>query len=131
MNHFITQGMTTSDPMGIFMSKFFALFGEYEAAMLDERRRAGIARARAEGKHMGRPPDMSYDDDIRSIIANTEGWTISSVSRTLGKSRTFVRNALTRMGLDWTMDAKEIILKNQQDYEKRVSQRPPSIGVKK
>ena len=32
------------------------VFAEFEAAMIRERTRAGLARARAQGKRLGRPP---------------------------------------------------------------------------
>src|SRR5438046_6076648 len=45
------QGLDTTTPAGK------AMFAEFERAMIQERVRAGLARARGEGKHLGRPPN--------------------------------------------------------------------------
>jgi DNA invertase Pin-like site-specific DNA recombinase len=37
------------------MFQMLSVFAEFERAMIQERVRAGLARARAEGKHLGRP----------------------------------------------------------------------------
>lgn len=34
------------------------VFAEFERAMIQERIRAGLARARSEGKRLGRPPNL-------------------------------------------------------------------------
>jgi DNA invertase Pin-like site-specific DNA recombinase len=50
------QGLDSSTPSGRAMFQMCGVFAEYERAILQERVRAGMARAKAAGKHVGRPP---------------------------------------------------------------------------
>ena len=49
------QGLDTSTPSGRAMFQMLGVFAEFERAMIQERVRAGLARARAQGKRLGRP----------------------------------------------------------------------------
>ena len=49
------QGLDTTTPSGKAMFQMLGVFAEFERAMIQERVRAGLARARAEGKRLGRP----------------------------------------------------------------------------
>jgi DNA invertase Pin-like site-specific DNA recombinase len=49
------QGLDTTTPSGKAMFQMLGVFAEFERAMIQERVRAGLARARAEGKQLGRP----------------------------------------------------------------------------
>ncbi len=49
------QGLDTSTPAGRAMFQMLGVFAEFERAMIQERVRAGLARARAQGKRLGRP----------------------------------------------------------------------------
>jgi DNA invertase Pin-like site-specific DNA recombinase len=49
------QGLDTTTPSGKAMFGMMGVFAEFERAMIQERIRAGLARARAEGKTLGRP----------------------------------------------------------------------------
>jgi DNA invertase Pin-like site-specific DNA recombinase len=50
------QGLDTTTPAGKAMFQMMGVFAEFERAMIQERVRAGLARARSEGKQLGRPP---------------------------------------------------------------------------
>lgn len=50
------QGLDTSTPSGRAMFQMMGVFAEFEHAMIRERVRAGLARARAEGTKLGRKP---------------------------------------------------------------------------
>ena len=50
------QGIDTTTPSGKAMFQMMGVFAEFERAMILERVRAGLARARSEGKRLGRPP---------------------------------------------------------------------------
>jgi DNA invertase Pin-like site-specific DNA recombinase len=50
------QGLDTTTPAGKAMFQMMGVFAEFERAMIAERVRAGLARARSEGKRLGRPP---------------------------------------------------------------------------
>jgi DNA invertase Pin-like site-specific DNA recombinase len=49
------QGLDTSTPSGRLMFSMVSAFAEYEREMIRERVISGMARARANGKHVGRP----------------------------------------------------------------------------
>jgi DNA invertase Pin-like site-specific DNA recombinase len=49
------QGLDTTTPSGKAMFQMLGVFAEFERAMIKERVRAGLARARSEGKTLGRP----------------------------------------------------------------------------
>jgi hypothetical protein len=50
------QGLDTTTPAGKAMFQMMGVFAEFERAMIAERVRVGLARARDEGKRFGRPP---------------------------------------------------------------------------
>jgi len=50
------QGLDTTTPAGKALFQMMGMFAEFERTMIAERVRAGLARARAEGKRVGRPP---------------------------------------------------------------------------
>ena len=49
------QGLDTTTPSGRAMFQMMGVFAEFERAMIAERVRAGLARARANGTRLGRP----------------------------------------------------------------------------
>jgi DNA invertase Pin-like site-specific DNA recombinase len=49
------QGLDTSTPAGRAMVQMLGVFAEFERAMIQERVRAGLARARAQGKRLRHP----------------------------------------------------------------------------
>jgi DNA invertase Pin-like site-specific DNA recombinase len=50
------QGLDTTTPGGQAMFQMMGVFAEFERSIIQERVRAGLARARSEGKKLGRPP---------------------------------------------------------------------------
>jgi DNA invertase Pin-like site-specific DNA recombinase len=64
------QGIDTTTPAGKAMFQMMGVFAEFERAMIQERVRAGIARAKGEGKRLGRPPiAAALEDRIRAALA--------------------------------------------------------------
>jgi DNA invertase Pin-like site-specific DNA recombinase len=53
------QGLDTTTPAGKALFQIMGVFAEFERAMIQERVRAGLARAKSEGKRLGRPPIAS------------------------------------------------------------------------
>jgi DNA invertase Pin-like site-specific DNA recombinase len=49
------QGIDTTTPSGKAMFQMLGVFAEFERAMIRERVRSGLARARGQGKRLGRP----------------------------------------------------------------------------
>lgn len=48
-----------ADPMGRLMFHMLSAFAEFEAGIIRQRTRDGVARAKAAGKYKGRPPKLS------------------------------------------------------------------------
>jgi DNA invertase Pin-like site-specific DNA recombinase len=71
------QGLDTTTPAGKAMFQMMGVFAEFERAMIQERVRAGLARARSEGKRLGRPPiPAGLEKAIRAALnkpGRTEG----------------------------------------------------------
>lgn len=59
------QGVDTSTPAGRALMQMSAVFAEFERAMIVERTKAGMERARARGARIGRPP---APDSVRQAI---------------------------------------------------------------
>jgi len=71
------QGLDTTTPAGKAMFQMLGVFAEFERSIIAERVRAGVARARAEGKRLGRPPIAAeLEKQIRAALdkpGRTEG----------------------------------------------------------
>jgi len=71
------QGLDTSTPSGRAMFQMLGVFAEFERAMIQERVRAGLARARQRGKQLGRrrleQTDASKAARIRAMRAKGVG----------------------------------------------------------
>jgi DNA invertase Pin-like site-specific DNA recombinase len=77
------QGVDTTTPAGRALFQMLGVFAEFERAIIVERVKAGIARARAEGKHLGRPRiNGEIEQAIRSALV--EGRGIRKVARECG-----------------------------------------------
>lgn len=51
----LTEGFDTSTPQGELFFHIAGAFAQFERSLIQERIKAGIKRAKEEGKHMGRP----------------------------------------------------------------------------
>ena len=81
------QGLDTTTPGGKAMFQMMGVFAEFERTMIQERVRAGLARAKSEGKRLGRPPiPAKLEDAIRAALAEP--------------GRPGVRKIATRFGVD-------------------------------
>jgi DNA invertase Pin-like site-specific DNA recombinase len=64
------QGIDTTTPSGKAMFQMMGVFAEFERAMVRERVLAGLKRARAEGKKLGRPTiSAAKERAIRADVA--------------------------------------------------------------
>lgn len=77
------QALDTSTPAGKAMFSMLAVFAEFERAMIQERVKSGLARAKAQGKRLGRPTvGPAVEARIRQLRAGGMG--VIKVARTLG-----------------------------------------------
>ena len=77
------QGVDTTTPGGKALFQMVGVFAEFERAMIQERVKAGLERARAQGKRLGRPrtPDR-VEQAIRA--ARQQGKGIKKIAAELG-----------------------------------------------
>ena len=68
------QGIDTTTPAGKMMFQMLGVFAEFERAMIKERINAGLARARAQGKTLGRPKvSLQVENKIRKLRSTGKG----------------------------------------------------------
>jgi DNA invertase Pin-like site-specific DNA recombinase len=79
-----------TSPAGRLMLTMLAAVAEMERDLLIERTRAGLERARAEGKTLGRPPKTTHKAREAMVTAHQQGTTISALARAYGVSRATV-----------------------------------------
>ena len=77
------QGLDTSTPAGKAMFQMLGVFAEFERAMIVERVHAGLRRAKAQGKRLGRPR-VAADVEQRIRRELVKGTGIRAVARKLG-----------------------------------------------
>ncbi|HLY07354.1 MAG TPA: recombinase family protein [Rhizomicrobium sp.] len=78
------QGLDTSTPSGRAMFGMLGVFAEFERAMIISRVHAGLARARSQGKTLGRPSGLTDAKDRKAREMLASGVGILKVARTLG-----------------------------------------------
>src|ERR1700730_8708972 len=77
------QALDTSTPSGKAMFGMLGVFAEFERTIIQERVKAGLARARAKGTTLGRPrTDPKVEQKIRNLAAKGVGKV--KIARTLG-----------------------------------------------
>lgn len=103
VGHFMARGirlvvlqlgnLDLTSSAGGLMVKVLAAVADFERSLIVERTQAGQARARAEGKHMGRPPKLTSDQraSVRRML--DEGIAIAEVARRFDVSRATVHSA--------------------------------------
>jgi DNA invertase Pin-like site-specific DNA recombinase len=83
----------THSPQGKLILTMFAAFAQFERELMLERQRAGIAKAKAEGKYKGRKATArAMADDVRKLKA--EGVGPSEIAERLGIGRSSVHRIL-------------------------------------
>jgi DNA invertase Pin-like site-specific DNA recombinase len=72
------------------MFSMMGVFAEFERSMIQERVKAGLERAKAEGKRLGRPPVLTSNvkDEARALRA--KGLSARQVAKRTGVSHTSV-----------------------------------------
>lgn len=81
------QGLDTGTPGGKAMFQMMGVFAEFERAMITERVKAGLARARKSGKRIGRPPvSREREKAVRHLLSNKVGIIKTAKSAGVGVS---------------------------------------------
>src|ERR1700689_1961795 len=86
----LTEALDLTTPTGRAMAGLLSVFAAFEHEILRERIRAGIAEARLQGKHLGRPLTAGKKaNEIRKLYR--EGVSKAEIARRLNISRTPAR----------------------------------------
>lgn len=90
------QALDTSTPSGRAMFNMCGVFAEFERAMIQERVKSGLSRAKANGKQLGRKP---HGEDIESEIKKlrASGMGKVKIGKTLGIGISSVQRVLTEL----------------------------------
>jgi DNA invertase Pin-like site-specific DNA recombinase len=96
----LRQGLDTSTPSGRAMFQMLGVFAEFEAAMIRERVKAGVARAKRKGTKSGRPIgrpklDSRKEDVVRKLLGTGTG--ILKVAKATGVGTGTVARIATEM----------------------------------
>lgn len=76
------QGIDTTTPGGKALFQMLGVFAEFERALIRERVNAGMARAKAQGKRLGRPRiSIAKENRIRRL--RSRGWGKLKIAREL------------------------------------------------
>jgi putative DNA-invertase from lambdoid prophage Rac len=89
----LTEALDLTTPTGRAMAGLLSVFAEFEHEILRERIRAGIAEARSQGKHLGRPVTVGKQaGQIRKLYRGSVSK--AEIARRLDIGRTSVRRIL-------------------------------------
>ncbi len=88
------QGLDTSTPAGKALFQMMGVFAEFERAIIRERVRSGLERAKAQGKVLGR----RRNDDPKRLATvqrlRRKGVGIGKIARTLGIGASYVQRVV-------------------------------------
>jgi DNA invertase Pin-like site-specific DNA recombinase len=88
------QGIDTTTPGGKMMFQMMGVFAEFERSMIQERVKAGLNRAKAQGKTLGRPK-VSGKVENAVLAARAAGTGKRKIARQLGIGVSTVNRILT------------------------------------
>jgi len=82
----LQEGTDTTTPQGKLVFTIMAGLAEFESSLISDRVRAGMTRAKAEGKRTNRPPvDPKVIEKMRKL--RSDGFTITEIQKEVGLSR--------------------------------------------
>jgi DNA invertase Pin-like site-specific DNA recombinase len=93
------EGIDTSTPAGRLQLHILSAIAEFERSRIQERVMAGLARAKAQGRRLGRPErEIPYEQ-----LAAVRGLPVREAARRLGIPRTTLQRALARKPAELTL----------------------------
>jgi DNA invertase Pin-like site-specific DNA recombinase len=94
------QGLDTTTPSGKAMFQMLGVFAEFERTMIAERVRAGLARARADGKQLGRPKIADKTERaIRAALAKPNRPGLRKIAASVGVGVGTVQRVSRELGV--------------------------------
>ena len=77
------ENIDTTTPTGELIFHVMASLAQFESSLISQRVKAGMARAKAQGKHIARPP-IAKELQAKIIELQREGVSMNKISKTLG-----------------------------------------------
>ena len=87
------ENVDTTSPQGELVFTIMAALAQFESSLISERVRAGMDRAKKQGKHVGRP-GLSKKDKREILAAWQEHQSLKKTSRELGRPYSTVKKAV-------------------------------------
>jgi DNA invertase Pin-like site-specific DNA recombinase len=92
------SGIDTTSPTGRLLLQVMGAFAEFERGLIQERVKAGVARAKARGKKLGRPPKVMAPEAVRAAQQLlSEGWSVREAAAATGVPRSTLHRRLAEL----------------------------------
>ena len=88
------QGIDTTTPAGKMIFQIMGVFAEFERTMIQERIHAGLKRARANGKSLGRPKTLTPKKAAQIHTLRADGMSFRKIAKKTEQSLGAVQRAL-------------------------------------
>ncbi len=88
------QGIDTTTPAGRMIFQIMGVFAEFERSMIQERIHAGLRRAKATGKTLGRPKVLTPKQAARIRTLRADGLSFRKIAKETNQSLGVVQRAL-------------------------------------
>ena len=89
-------GVDLTSPAGKMTMHVIAAVAEFERDLLIERTQAGLSRAKAEGKALGRPAALTGEQQLRVLQRRAAGVSLGDLARQFGVSRAAIQRVEKR-----------------------------------
>ena len=91
------QEINTSSPGGKLLFTLLGAISEFELELIRDRTKDGLARARAQGKRLGRPQNAIPTERILEL--NSQGLSLKKIGRAVGMTPQGVKKRLIKAGV--------------------------------
>jgi len=102
----LNDGADTTTPTGKLLFTIMAGLAEFESELISENVRAGMSRARAQGKHLGRPPVTKKQIQHLSDLYADGTHSVRALAKQTGLSVGTVHTHIARLKKQTIKDAK-------------------------
>lgn len=93
-------GVDLTSPAGKMTMGVIAAVAEFERDLLVERTQAGLSRAKAEGKTLGRPSALTVDQQAAVRLKRSQGLSLGALATEYGVSRAAIQRVQKAGGLN-------------------------------
>jgi len=85
-----------TNPMNMMLFQVLGAFAQFERSLIRERQAEGIAQARAEGKHLGRPSALTAEQIAEISALRAEGLSLTKIAERYNVTRQTIAATLKR-----------------------------------